>query len=213
MFKVYRKTMVITSLLTVLPMLVGMALWNSLPEQMATNFGADGLPNGWSSRTFAVFGLPLLLLGLHWLCVVATLNDPKRRNVGGKMLSVIFWIIPLTSLFVCLSIYAYGLGWKVNISTLCLAMVGVLFLFLGNYLPKTRQNFTVGIKLPWTLSSEENWNRTHRLAGWLWMIGGVLILMCGFLTPSRMSGIFMTTIIVLGGVPVVYSFFLYKRGI
>ena len=91
-------------------------------------------------------------------------------------------------------------------------LVGILFVVIGNYLPKTKQSYTMGIKLPWTLASEENWNRTHRLAGFLWVIGGILLIL---LTLLRLwnTWTFLLVIIPMSVVPMIYSYLLYRKGI
>ena len=208
MMKEYRKRMVITSLVTILPMFAGLLLWNKLRDTMATHFGSNNTPNGWSSKTFAVIGLPLLLLVLHWISVGITLNDPKKRNIGKMMFTVIFWIIPIVSLFANGATLLYALGWKVDIGLIISILVGIVFILLGNYLSKNRQNYTVGIKLPWTLSNEENWEKTHRMASKLWVLGGVLFLVNAFIQNEIL---FLFVIITLAVVPVVYSFILYRR--
>ena len=89
-------------------------------------------------------------------------------------------------------------------------LLGLIFIAIGNYLPKCKQNYTIGIKIPWTLASEENWNRTHRFAGWVWVGGGVVMLLSGFL------GIFWLTLvpaIIMAAVPLIYSYILHKKGI
>lgn len=88
------------------------------------------------------------------------------------MIRLVLWIIPVTSLIVCCSIYANAVGIAVDIGFVANGIVGLLFILIGNYMPKCKQNYTTGIKVPWTLHSQENWNRTHRLAGWVWIIGG-----------------------------------------
>lgn len=206
--KEYRKRMMITSLIMILPMFVGLLLWNKLPDTMATHFGSDNTPNGWSSKTFAVIGLPLLLLVLHWISVGITLNDPKKRNIGKMMFTVVFWIIPIVSLFANGATLLYALGWKVNIGLVISILVGIVFILLGNYLSKNRQNYTVGIKLPWTLSSEENWDKTHRMAAKLWVLGGVLFLVNAFIQNEIL---FLFVMITLAVVPAAYSFILYRR--
>ena len=89
-------------------------------------------------------------------------------------------------------------------------LVGVMFIVVGNFLPKARQNYTIGIKIPWTLASEENWNKTHRLAGFLWMICGaimVILTLCG-----KMASVWMMIVAaVMVGVPVVYSYLMYRK--
>ena len=198
----------LTSLITILPMFVGLLLWNKLPDTMATHFGSDNTPNGWSSKTFTVIGLPLLLLVLHWVSVGVTLNDPKKKNIGKMMFTVVFWIIPIVSLFANGATLLYALGWKVDISLIISILVGFAFILLGNYLSKNRQNYTVGIKLPWTLSSEENWDKTHRMASKLWVVGGILIIANGFI---RNTILLLFVLIILIVVPTSYSFFLYRK--
>lgn len=206
--KEYRKRMILTSFVTIIPMFVGLLLWNKLPDTMATHFGSNNTPNGWSSKTFAVIGLPLLLLVLHWISVGITLNDPKKRNIGKMMFTVIFWIIPIVSLFANGATLLYALGWKVDIGLIISILVGIVFILLGNYLSKNRQNYTVGIKLPWTLSSEENWDKTHRMAAKLWVLGGVLFLVNAFIQNEIL---FLFVMITLAVVPAAYSFILYRR--
>ena len=89
--------------------------------------------------------------------------------------------------------------------------MGVIFLVTGNYLPKCRQNYTIGIKLPWTLDDEENWNYTHRLAGKLWMIGGVLIILLGFQTVVPPMAVSLTIIVVVTMIPAIASYLYYKK--
>ena len=100
---------------------------------MATHFGSDNTPNGWSSKTFAVIGLPLFLLLLHWFSVGVTLNDPKKKNIGKMMFTVVFWIIPIVSLFANGATLLYALGWKVDISLIISILIGFVFILLGNY--------------------------------------------------------------------------------
>ncbi|MBI9095831.1 MAG: SdpI family protein [Sphaerochaeta sp.] len=88
--------------------------------------------------------------------------------------------------------------------------MALLFLVIGNYLPKCKHNYTVGIKIPWTLASEENWNRTHRFAGWVWIIASILLLV------SALTGWFVPVVVIISMTamvagPVIYSFLFYRR--
>lgn len=206
--KQYKSKIIITSIITLLPMLVGLLLWNKLPNTVATHFGSDGAANGWSSKAFAVFGLPAILFVIHIFCIAVTLNDPKKRNIGKMMLTMIFWIIPVCSIVTNGSTLAYALGIKVDFNLIVGGMLGILFIVLGNYMSKNQQNYTVGIKLPWTLNSEENWNKTHRLASKLWVIGGIVLLVNIFL---EVDILFLGVLVLIGIIPVVYSFILYKK--
>nr|WP_275450028.1 SdpI family protein [Clostridium massiliodielmoense] len=82
----------------------------------------------------------------------------------------------------------------------------------GNYLPKCKQNYTVGIKLPWTLNSEENWNKTHRLGGYVWMAGGLILCILTWLNIYRQIAT-IVIVVIISVIPIVYSFLLYKKGI
>ena len=209
MMKKYKKRIIISSIITLLPILAGLILWNRLPDTIATHFGNDNVANGWSSKPFVVFAMPLLLLGLHLFILFVTMNDPKRKNISEKMFGFLIWFVPVLSVFIFSITYCNALGMNVNIGMAVNIIVGIVFLVIGNYLPKCKQNYTAGIRLPWTLNSTENWNRTHRLAGWLFMLGGILFFLNAFL---QWSGMFFV-IIVIALLPEVYSFLLYKKGI
>ena len=204
-----KSKVIITSIVTVFPMFIGFLLWNRLPEKIATHFGSEGA-DGWSTKLFAVVISPLILLVIHLFCLGVTLNDPKKRNIGNMMMSVIFWIVPVVSLVSNLSIYGYALGMDLNIDMIVGILVGVMFLLLGNYMSKSHQNYTVGIKLPWTLNSEENWNRTHRLAGKLWIFAGILFIGNIFFQNWQIPFVVTIAVVII---PMIYSFLLYKKGI
>lgn len=204
----YKKTIVFTSIVILIPLILGLALWSKLPDTMATHFGFNGEANGWSSKPTAVLGLPLFMLVIHWICVIAVVNDPRKQKIGKKITRLVFWICPVCSLICCLITYFYALGWKINVTDYIMFVLGVLFIIIGNYLPKCRQNYTVGIKLPWTLADEENWNHTHRLAGKLWIIGGLVMFVNGFL---QINWIVLAVIVLMAGIPTVYSIVYYIR--
>ena len=179
MMKENKKALIITSIVTVLPILIGVVFWNRLPGVMATHFGADNVANGYSSKIFAVFGIPLFCLAMLWLAAFVTSHDPRKQNISPKVFTMLLWIVPICSLIAAAVTYPYNLGYKVDITFFMELLMGVLFIVIGNYLPKSRQNYTVGIKIPWTLANEENWNRTHRFAGYLWIVGGIIMIIIG----------------------------------
>ena len=132
---------------------------------MVTHWDFSGNANGWSSRAATVFGLPLFYF---WHCISSAFNAESRetkKNTNPVLRMVLLWFCPAVSLLVGAVTLGTGLGYEMHISTVVPVFVGLLFLILGNCLPKIRQNRTMGIKLPWTLQSEENWTRTHRLSG------------------------------------------------
>lgn len=213
MLKANRKTLIITSIVTILPVLIGVIYWNRLPDVMATHFGTNNEANGFSSKAFAVFGLPAVLLAVLWLGAFVTSNDPKRQNISPKMFSLGLWIAPVVSLVAAATIYPVNLGYELDISFFAKLLLGMMFIIIGNYLPKARQNYTIGIKIPWTLANEENWNRTHRLAGYLWMICGILMIIISltrFVPIEWLVGIFLIMVLI----PCVYSYWMHaKKGL
>ena len=214
--KKYKKMIIITTLVTLLPILLGIILWEKLPDSIATHWGADGQANGWSNKAFAVFGMPCILAAIHLFSVCVTLNDPKRKNIHKKPLALVFWIVPVVSLVTSGFTYMAALGSDIDIRLIVSIMMGILFIILGNYMPKLQQNYTVGIKLPWTLNSVENWNRTHRFGGKLFIAGGVLTAVSGILSPllgeTSWIVIVLTITIACAVVPMGYSFWLFKKG-
>lgn len=205
----YKKQIIISSLLILGTMVLGVVLWNRLPDTIATHFGNDNTANGWSSKPFAVFGMPLIMLGLHLFCVFVTFNDPRKKNIGEKMLGLIIWMIPVITVGMMVFLYMNALGMKVDMGMFVYIIVGVVFVFIGNYLPKCKQNYTAGIKIPWTLNSTENWNRTHRMAGWLYILCGIAFVANAFFQWPGMIWV----VLVVALLPMIYSFILYKKGI
>ena len=204
-----KSKVIITSIVTVFPMVIGFLLWNRLPEKIATHFGSEGA-DGWSTKLFVVVIFPLILLVIHLFCLGVTLNDPKKKNIGRAMMTLIFWIVPVLSVVSNLSIYGYALGMDVNMEVIVSILMGGIFILLGNYISKNHQNYTVGIKLPWTLNSEENWNRTHRMAGKLWILAGLVFWGSVFFENNMVP---IVIIVVVVTIPMIYSFVLYKKGI
>ena len=206
-----KKTLIITSLICLLPMLVGALVYSRLPEQVATHFDLQGNPDGWSSRAFAVFGLPGILLAVNLLIPFALQADPKHKNMSGALVNIVIWTVPVVSLLCSGLTLGRALGYDLRIEMVLPVFMGLLFILIGNYLPKTKQSYTMGIKLPWTLASEENWNRTHRLAGFLWVLGGAYFIVMSFIGWSLIAFLIPIALMVL--VPTVYSYLLYRKGI
>ena len=211
MLKQNKRIIWVTSVLIVLPMLVGLFFWNELPEQMPTHWGLDGTVDGWSSRPFTVFVLPLFILAVHWLCIWGTTKDPKNDGQNKKVFRLALWIMPLVSLLANGMVYAAALGKAVAPNLFAFPLMGGVFIVIGNYLPKCKQNHTIGIKIKRTLENEENWNATHRFSGKVWVIGGLLMMVCGFFHELVSIVVMIATIVLLVAIPFVYSYRFHKK--
>ena len=208
MFKKYLRTLVIASLVLLIPVIVGLLLWDKLPEQIPTHWGINGEVDGWSSKAMAVFGLPALMLVLQWVCFIACTADPKYRNYNQKMIKLALWICPVIGLVLCCLVYPAALGYSAPIEVVTPLLVGAMFIVLGNWLPKCKQTYTMGIKLPWTFASEENWNATHRFAGKVWVFGGILIMLTALIGKLWILIIILSAMAIL---PAVYSYLYYRN--
>ena len=210
MIKKNLKVLILTTVVMLLPIFAGLILWNQLPEQMPTHWNASGEVDGWSSKPFAVFVLPLIMVAAQWLCMLGTAADPKKNNHSEKVLHLILWIVPALSVVLHAVTYATALGYAVPIEVVMPVLIGLIFTIIGNYMPKCKQNYTIGIKIPWTLDNEENWNRTHRFAGWLWTFCGIAIMCTGFFGGFW---VFLPVTLLMVLAPVIYSYVLHKKGL
>ena len=108
-------------------------------------------------------------------------------------------------------IYAASMGIEMNMTTWMEVLLGVLFLIMGNYFPKMKRNYTMGIRVPWTVSNEENWVKTHRFGGKVWVAGGLVMLMSAFLPADISVSVLIAAIVVIAVVPIAYSYLYYRK--
>ena len=194
-----------------LPVLFGLIFWNQLPESMVSHWGGDGVADGTAPKAFVVFGMPLMLLAIHWLCLGLTCLDKKSAQYHNKLVMITYGIMPVLSIVVNGILYGLALGMELNLFMLLPAFLGVIFIIIGNYMPKTTRNRSMGIKLRWTMGNDENWQKTHRLGGRLQVISGVLMLISAPFSVEVSIGMLVVAIILAIVVPTVYSYMLYRK--
>lgn len=208
--KKINKEFLMTALMIALPMVIGVIFWNQLPEKIPTHFGIDGQADGYSSKLFTLFAFPALFLLFQIICLASFEKESVKVNIPAKMRRFYTWLIPVLSLIIQGSIYANALGFIKSGPTLVTTFLAIVFIVIGNYLPKIQRNATVGIRIPWTLSDDKNWYKTHRMAGKLWVIGGLIILLESFIQVALpyVMGVVIAIMIV---VPIVYSFIFSRK--
>ena len=206
-----KKLLIMTSLITLLPIPLGLLLWNKFPETMAIHWGVTGQADGFASTPFAVFLPPLVMFLTHWFLILVTSFDNGNKNRNKKIQAIVLWTIPVICNLSCCGIYALALGVEFSPILWTMVPMGLLFAIIGNYMPKTRMNYTIGIKVAWTYTSDENWNATHRFAGKLWVIGGILMALGGFLPYLWAIGVMFGVIAVVCILPIIYSWRFYKK--
>lgn len=197
----------LSTLVCLIPIILGIALYDKLPDLLPTHFGMNGEADSYSSKAIACFVFPCVLAVANLVVHFSVNADPKKANSNIVIRTLGFWIVPAVALiFVPVTLFK-GLGYDVPIVMISSALVGLLFLIIGNYMPKSRQSYTVGIKLPWTLDNEENWNKTHRFSGFVWVIGGLIVIVNTFIGSVY---IMLSVIALLVILPIVYSYLLYR---
>ena len=142
-----KKQLIITSIVCVLPMIVGAILYSRLPEQLPTHFDMKGNVDDYSSKAFVCFGLPIIMLLINLFVHIGINNDPKSEGTNKIAVGIGKWTAPVTSIIISIVSFAPSLGVVLPETKTWIFLVGILIIVLGNYLPKCRQNYTVGIKL------------------------------------------------------------------
>ena len=210
LWREHKMLLIITSCVILLQTVVGAVLWNRLPDQIATHFNFRNEPDGWSSKAFTVFGMPLVLLALHWISlVVSSAPNIQMKNLHGKVKYLFWWIVPAVSLLMVMICYGHALGVPLNTGRIVLVFLGLLFAVTGNYIPKVRRNYSVGIKLPWTMTDDENWNKTHRMAAPIWVVCGILLIVFGLVGYTNWVSFVPVLVMIL--LPTIYSLALHLK--
>ncbi|MBA1393038.1 DUF1648 domain-containing protein [Lactobacillus sp. XV13L] len=205
----FHKTFIVSNLLILLPAAVGLVLYNQLPQQMATHFGLNDAPNGFSNKAWVVLGLPAVILIIQGVMFWCFKHEARTKNLNFKVVGITFWFLPVMINVVNLSFYVIALGYQLRISVVLSICLGLFFIILGNYLPKIRPNQAVGIRLPWTLKNKLNWQKTHHLAGWTALCGGLILLLTAFL---HLFWLVVAVVVGIILIPTVYSYALSKSG-
>lgn len=196
--------------LTLVPFVISLLFYSRLPEQVPTHWGSDNVVNGYSSRNMAAFGIPAFMLLMAVIVNITYRIDPKRENISRsrELKQVTRWFIVLLAVLVQAIIILSAVGFSINVGSVVSFPIALLFVVMGNYLPKCKQNYTMGIKLPWTLADEENWNRTHRVAGYVWTAGGIIMMIMGLL---HLAALYFAVILIMVLIPSVYSYIIYRK--
>ncbi len=180
--------------------------WIQLPAdaQVPIHWGADGVANGYASKTVGLLLLPLTTAGVAALFWIIPTIEPRRANIlkSEKAYTAIWIGVVLLLAAIDLVAVAAAMGTNLDVSMIVFVGTGALFIVIGNYLPKVRPNYMVGIRTPWTLTSDVSWDRTHRVGGRLFVLEGVLFILLGLLRPAPEA----LVVTLMGGIAVLLVF-------
>jgi len=186
--------------------------WPHVPDRLPTHWNIRGEVDGWGNKFTGLMLMPMIALGTYVLTLVVPFIDPGRRNY--ENFSKVYGIIRLCMVLFFALIFGVivrvAFGHRVNMTTVILPAMGVLFIVIGNFMSKIRPNWFCGVRTPWTLSSKLSWDKTHRLAGWLFMFMGALFFVLLFV-PNAWALVAVVSIDVLCAVwIIVYSYLVYR---
>lgn len=204
--KVSRWKIVVSSIIILLPVLIEAILMNSFKESVQS---LGGLNN--NEILISSGAIMLFMLFAHLFCIMITAKDKYNKAQNETIFNVALWVVPVTSLLVMGMLLKAIFNMSFDVYFIMSVLFAVMFIVLGNYLPKCRRNQTIGIKVSWALDNDENWHATHRFAGKVWVVAGLLWLVISFLPIN--SFLLMVIIIVplLVLMPAVYSYMYYKK--
>lgn len=194
---------------------IAAAAWPTAPERIPVHWGVNAQPDRYGGKFEGLLAIPFLALGVYLLLILLPRIDPRREHYASfagayaTLRTAIIALLAGTYLLVILWIQ----GQPVNISLVVPVLVGMLFIVLGNYMPKTRSNWFVGIRTPWTLSSEETWVKTHRFGGKLFVLIGIMLVAGGIMRPDWVALALLPVSLAVGALLWVYSYLVWKRDI
>ncbi len=188
--------------------------YSQLPDPMPTHWNAAGQPDDYASRFVGAFLLPVIMIGVYLMLLFLPRIDPKRMNI--ERFSETYTLVRTIIIF--FFAYIHGVILYTVISNQNKLMtgfitggVGLLLMLIGNYMPRMRSNWFMGIRTPWTLSSETVWRKTHRLGGKLFMLAGLLMILTPLFDPSLTIWFIIGVVLLASIVPIGYSYWLYQQ--
>jgi uncharacterized membrane protein len=197
---------------------IGYLLWvySSLPAIVPMHYGADGVPNRYSSKSeFLTMQLifPLISGGLYFLLKFLPSIDPKKQvKYGEQTFQRLGFGMVIFMAAISIAITFATINQSFKIDKLLLPLIGLLFVFLGNIMYSIKPNYFAGVRTPWTLEDEGNWRATHRLAGKVWVIGGLAITIAMLALPEGTGTyVFLPSIIIMSVIPIIYSYIYFKK--
>lgn len=190
----------------------GVYFYPQLPERVASHWNARGEVNGTFSKTWELLLVPLLSLGVFFLGLYLPRLDPMKENVekNRKYVDVFFLVLILFFAYIHALTLAWGLGSRFNMTTAIVPAVGALFFYCGVMIKNAEQNWFVGIRTPWTLSSKSVWKKTHRIGGILFEISGLLSIF-SIVIPNASFAIVIGAIVFSALFSVVYSYVEFRK--
>ncbi|MEN9701228.1 MAG: hypothetical protein RIR55_543 [Bacteroidota bacterium] len=204
-------------LILAIPFAYAAYIYPTLPQTIPTHFNMKGEADGFGERSTIFLGPGILSgVGLFTFLLLSNIKnfDPKKFKVEdeGMFKKLALFLVAFLSLLGLIITFA-STAPKLNITNLLLPLLGISFAIMGWYMPKIHQNYFAGFKLPWTLENVDNWNETHKVAGKIWIYGGIVQAIGTLILPSVAAFIlFMASTFIMVIIPTVFSYRMFKKG-
>lgn len=188
-------------------------LYDKLPNSVPTHFNMEGIPDGYSDKSSLVWIILFFMAIPYLIFMIIPLIDPKQKlnKMGGKLRQIKNVIMIMFGLIGILIVYS-SYNPEIMKTNILLMLIALLFIGLGNYFQTIKPNYFIGIRTPWTLENENVWNKTHKMGGKVWVLGGIILFLLGFILNADIYFIFFITIsLLLAIIPTLYSYLEFKR--
>ncbi|NKE07001.1 SdpI family protein [Mesobacillus selenatarsenatis] len=188
-------------------------VWPKLPEQIPIHWNVNGEANGFASKLNAMFSTLGIMVILYISMAFLPKVDPRKTNYKyfTKSYHIILNAILGVLFVINILMLANAMGYDVPMGSIGPLVVGIIFMILGNYMPQVRSNFFIGIRTPWTLSSDEVWKKTHRAASKIFFFGGLAMILATFAPVHLKQAILFSVVALTVVAPYIYSYVLFKR--
>ncbi len=207
-----RKSEIIMLLIIILSFAIGIYSSPHMPEKVASHWNTQGQVNGYISKFWGVFLMPIISAGLFLLFIIIPKIDPLKTNIEGfrKYFDGFVILIMVFLFYLYLLTIFWNSGYTFNMTTFLSPALAILFYYTGILIENAKRNWLIGIRTPWTMSSDKVWDKTHKIGGKLFKIAGVVALLAIFFESFAIF-IIVVPVILFSIFTVVYSYFEYKK--
>lgn len=206
-----KKAVIISLILLLVPIIMGIIFYDRLPDMIPTNFDFSGEVRSYDTKAKALFITPLTMIIVQGFLIFMLNKDPRKRFQSEKLYSVSLFIIPVMQILISSITIMYAFNNGINIARILSIFIALMYIIMGNFLPKAKRNYTMGIRTPWTLDNDVVWDKTHRLGGYTFVAGGILLLLTSMFLKTENNVMFFILIFIPAIIPVVYSFIIFNN--
>lgn len=207
-----KKTNIIIIIIILISFAIGIYFYSQFPDRIASHWNIRGEVDGYMSKFWGLFLMPIILLGLWMLFLLIPRIDPLKKNIEKfrKYFDVFIVLIILFLFYIYLLAIAWNTGMRFDMGRAMVPAMGILFYYAGILLKHAKRNWFIGIRTPWTLSSDKVWEKTHELGGRFFKIAGVIAIL-GIFFPKWVFLFVIIPVILFTIYIFVYSYFLYQK--